>query len=627
MTVLPGAAQLAAVAGKLVLPHIDYLSVLPIMVMLGGAVVILGWSSLLRRPMDVGWVTSLTVLTASVALALSLFQWAAVLAHGAHTHIDGAIVQDGFSAFISVLVSCVVFAAASIADGWLRREGIEGPEFHVLMLLSGAGAMTMGVANDLIVVFLGLELLSIPLYVLAALNARRAESGEAALKYFVLGGFSSAIFVYGIALVYGATGTTDLPQIADYLARNVLLHDGLLLAGLALLLVGFGFKIAAVPFHLWTPDVYQGSPSPATGFMAAVAKVGGFAALLRVFVSSFHLLQDDWRPPVWVLACITLVLGAVVALWQRDIKRMLAYSAINQAGFILLGLQAASDRGVAASLYYLFVYSFMVVGTFGVVSVIGGRGDRRHSLEAYRGLGARQPWLAGALAILLLSQAGVPFTTGFIAKLEVISAAVHAGSADLAVVAMVSAAIAAFFYLRVAVLMYAPSGAGSERALEGIGLELAGADRADVPGSSLEAPVLVARGEVGALGLPGSGGVAVGSGAGGSGSASGTGFPGAGSGAGLPGSSAGTGGPRSSAGAGGSGAAAGTGGSGSASGAGVLGAAAGTGSSGVPEGIDETIPAGVAFGVGLCVAVTVVFGIWPETLTSFAQHATLLLRP
>src|SRR5579872_5332727 len=244
------------------------------------------------------------------------------------------------------------------------REEIEGPEFHVLMLVSASGAVIMGSANDLIVIFLGLEILSIALYVLAAFNARRPESGEAGLKYFILGGFSSAVFVYGIALTYGATGTTNLPQIADYLARNVLLHDGLLLAGMALLLVGFGFKVAAVPFHLWTPDVYQGAPSPVTGFMGAIAKAGGFAALLRVFVSSFGVLRTDWQPVVWVMAAVTLLLGAVVALAQRDIKRMLAYSSINHAGFILLGLQAATARGVEGALYYLFVYTFMVIGSF-----------------------------------------------------------------------------------------------------------------------------------------------------------------------------------------------------------------------------------------------------------------------
>jgi NADH-quinone oxidoreductase subunit N len=316
--------------------------------------------------------------------------------------------------------------------------------------------MIMGAANDLIVVFLGLEIMSISLYVLAAMNARRAESGEAALKYFILGAFSSAVFLYGVALVYGATGTSNLPQIADFVARNVMLHNGLLLAGMALLLAGFGFKVAAVPFHLWTPDVYQGAPSPITGFMAAVAKVGGFAALLRVFVSSFGILRSDWQPVVWVLAAITLVLGAAVALVQRDIKRMLAYSSINHAGFVLVGLQAATARGVEGSLYYLFVYMVMVIGSFAVVTVVGGPGDRLHDLDRYRALARGRPWLAGSLAVLLMAQAGVPFTTGFLAKLEIISASVGARSTPLAVVAMVSAAIAAFFYLRVILVMYAP---------------------------------------------------------------------------------------------------------------------------------------------------------------------------
>jgi NADH-quinone oxidoreductase subunit N len=448
-------------APTLVLPKIAYLSILPILVMFGGAVIILAGSSLVRRSMDLTWSTSIAVLTASVSLTLALFQWFDVRNHGPHVAIGSAVVQDGFSAMITILVSCAVFVSALVGDGWLRREGQTGPEFHVLLLLSASGAMVMGAANDLIVVFLGLEILSIALYVLAAFNSRRNQSGEAALKYFVLGSFSSAVFLYGIALVYGATGTTDLPQIADFLARNVLLHNGMLLGGLALLLVGFGFKVAAVPFHLWTPDVYDGSPSPVTGFMAAVAKAGGFAALLRVFVSSFGLLRDDWRPAVWAIAAATLLLGAIVALVQRNIKRMLAYSSINHAGFILLGLQAATNRGVEAALYYLFVYAFMVIGSFAVVGIVSGRGDGAHDLDRYRNLAARQPWLAGSLAILLMAQAGIPFTTGFLAKLEVVSASVDAGSTALAVIAMVSAAIAAFFYLRVVVLMYAPASAST----------------------------------------------------------------------------------------------------------------------------------------------------------------------
>ena len=272
-----------------------------------------------------------------------------------------------------------------MADGYLRREGVDGAEFHVLALVSASGAMLMGQANDLVIVFLGLEILSLALYVLAAFNHRRSASAEAALKYFILGGFSSAIFVYGIALVYGATGSTNLAQIADYLAHNVVASDGLLLAGMALLIVGFAFKIAAVPFHMWTPDVYQGAPSPVVGFMAAVAKVGGFAAFLRVFISSFGLLRADWQPVIYVIAIASLLVGAVLALVQRDVKRMLAYSSINHAGFVLLGLQAASAAGVSSALYYLFAYTFMVIGSFAVVTVVGGPGDGNHDITAYRG--------------------------------------------------------------------------------------------------------------------------------------------------------------------------------------------------------------------------------------------------
>ena len=310
--------------------------------------------------------------------------------------------------------------------------------------------------------------MSIALYVLAAFNHKRAESGEAALKYFVLGAFSSAVFVYGIALVYGATGSTNLPQMADYLSRNVVASNGVLLAGLALLLVGFGFKIAAVPFHMWSPDVYQGSPSPITGFMASVVKVGAFAALLRVFVSSFGLVRTDWQPIIWALAILSLIVGAVVALMQRDVKRMMAYSSINHAGFILLGVEAATTRGVSSALYYIFTYMFLVIGSFAVITVMARDGDTGHQISDYRGLAKRQPVLALAFAVLLLGQAGIPFTTGFLAKFGVVGASVDAHAYVLAAVAMVTAAIAAFFYLRVAVAMYSPVGAVGD-SVEGVG--------------------------------------------------------------------------------------------------------------------------------------------------------------
>ncbi len=439
-------------------PAIRYLTILPVIVMLGGAIVVLATTSLVKRPLRLRVATAMTVVISLSAFGLAWWQWADVMSRGASTSIDHAVVEDGFSVLITVLVTSAMALSALVAEGYLAREGIDGAELHVLALVSASGAILMGQANDLIIVFLGLEILSIALYVLTAFNHKRAESGEGALKYFVLGGFSSAIFVYGIALTYGATGTTNLTQIAAFLSHNVLVHDGLLLAGMALLLVGFAFKVAAVPFHMWTPDVYQGAPTPVTGFMAAVAKAGGFAALLRVFVSSFGVLSSDWRPIVYAIAVATLVIGAGLAVVQRDIKRMLAYSSINHAGFVLLGLQAATARGVSASLYYLFAYVFMVIGSFAVVTVIGGPGDRDHDIASYRGLARRQPLLAFVFALLLLAQAGVPFTTGFLTKFQVIIASVDAHSVPLAVIAMVSAAIAAFFYLRVALLMYAPDG-------------------------------------------------------------------------------------------------------------------------------------------------------------------------
>ncbi len=451
-------ALYASTAPTIHVPHVDYLSILPMLIMLGGAVTLMLVSSLLRRVMGASAGTLVAVTVSVAALVAALFQWDHVATHGPSVTIAGAIAYDGFAVFIQVTVAITMLLTALVADGYLKREGIDGPEFHVLAMVSASGAMMMGAANDLIVVFLGLEILSIALYVLAAFNHKRAESGEAALKYFVLGGFSSAVFVYGIALTYGATGTTNLPQIADYLSRNVIVHNGVLLAGLALLLVGFGFKIAAVPFHMWSPDVYEGSPSPVSGFMAAVAKAGAFAALLRVFVTSFPTVRADWEPIVWVLACLSLVLGAVVALTQRDVKRMMAYSSVNHVGFILLGVEACSARGVSASLYYVFTYLFLVIGSFAVITVVAGQGDTRSSITDYRGLAKRQPLLALSFAVLLLGQAGAPFTTGFLAKLGVIEASVSNQGYTLAVVAMLSGAVAAFFYLRLAVTMFSPVG-------------------------------------------------------------------------------------------------------------------------------------------------------------------------
>ncbi len=445
-------AQLEPVAT----PGIDWFAISPLLVLVGAALFLLTAAALTTTTPPKGFYALFTVVSAVVAIACSALLWERVTdpTEGAFAAIAGAVTIDGFSVFFAVVISVAIALGALSADDYLRREGLDGPELYVLMLLSGAGGVVMAMANDLIVVFLGLETLSIALYVMAGFHLRRLESQESAIKYFVLGSFSSAFLLYGIALVYGATGSTNFSQIARFLSGNVLIANGLLFAGFALLLVGLGFKVAAAPFHVWTPDVYQGAPTPVTGFMASASKAAGFAALLRVFMSTFELYRVDWRPIMWVLAVLTLVVGSFLAIVQNDVKRMLAYSSISHAGFVLVGVQAASDRGVAGALFYLLAYTFMVVGSFGVVALVGGRGDAAHDLSSYRALSARRPVLALVFTVLLLAQAGVPLTSGFLAKFYVIGAAVESNSYALALVAMVSAVVSAFVYLRITVAMY-----------------------------------------------------------------------------------------------------------------------------------------------------------------------------
>ncbi len=449
-------AQTDGAAGTtpLVMPKVDWTAVAPGTILVTGALILLTVSALARHTK---WIRGVYVWGSLGTIAVAAFgawrQWIRIRT-GSFTAIADAVNVDGFSVFVTISICCALALAVLIVDGYLKREELEGPEIYVLMLLSASGGVIMGSANDLIVLFIGLEILSIALYVLAGSHLRRAESQEAALKYLVLGGFSSAVFLYGAALTYGATGTTNFGQISDYLANNIVLKNGLLTAGLGMLLVGMAFKIAAVPFHLWTPDVYQGSPSPVTGFMAASAKAAGFAALLRVMLVPLGSRTLDWRPIVWVLAILTMVIGSILAVVQTDIKRTLAYSSISHAGFILIGLQAANSEGLSGSLFYLLTYTFVVLGTFAIVTVIGRRGDAGHEIDAYKGLGERSPVLAIALTLFLLAQAGIPMTSGFIAKFGVIRAAVGVKSYAIAIVAMLASVISGFVYLRLIVNMY-----------------------------------------------------------------------------------------------------------------------------------------------------------------------------
>lgn len=433
---------------------VAYRSILPVIIFTVGALVLLAVSAVLSKRSRPGLYPFLTAVIGALSLVASVWEWYDIGSGSGTVKIGGQIFYDRFSALFLILISAATILGALTADSYLRREGLDGVEAYVLMLMAGTGAMLMAESGSLIMLFLGLEIMSIALYVMAAYHRRRAQSGEAGLKYFILGSFSSALFLYGIALVYGATGSTEFVLIGDYLTKNVLANDGILLGGMALLIVGLGFKVAAVPFHYWTPDVYQGSPTPFTGYMAAVAKAAGFAGLLRILTESLITQQSVWRPIIWLMAVLTLIVGSVVAIAQKDLKRMLAYSSISQAGYILVGLQAASKTGTSGALFYLFTYSFIVIGTFAVLQVIQGQGEARNDLASVRGLGRRQPLLAAAMLILLLAQAGVPFTSGFLAKFYVIQASVDRGQYWLATIAMLAAAVAAFFYLRVALLMY-----------------------------------------------------------------------------------------------------------------------------------------------------------------------------
>jgi NADH-quinone oxidoreductase subunit N len=418
------------------IPSIHYLAILPVLILFAGSLALLLATALVRSKVTTLLATSVTVAASLGALAATFVQWSYIAHHGATSTVAHAIVLDGFSVVATGVIALSLLMSAFVAHDWALREHVQGAEFQILALASTAGAVLMTQANDLVVIFIGL-------YVLVGFDRQRATSSEAALKDFLLGGFASAIFIYGAALVYGATGSTNLSSISYFLGSNVLLRPGLLYAGGALLLVGFGFKVAAVPFHLWSPDVYQGAPTPVTGYMASIVKVGAFAALVRVLISALGTQLDTWRPILWVLIIITTLVGASVALVQRNAKRMLAYSSINHAGFMLLGIWAGTVRGTAATLFYVMTYAPIVVATFAIVTLVGGPGDERHSIDNYRGLARRQPWLGGALAVLLLSQLGAPLTTGFYAKFAVLASVVDAGS------------IAAFFYLRWTMALYA----------------------------------------------------------------------------------------------------------------------------------------------------------------------------
>jgi NADH-quinone oxidoreductase subunit N len=444
-------------------PEVGWFALSPMLTLLGGTLVLM-LAGALTPQWPKGLYAFATATIAGAAGVLAMVQWDDITDNGTDTLVGGVIAFDTLSMFMTITICIGVILVAMLSDDYLRHTPNDGPEIYALYLVAAIGGVVMASANDLIVLFLGLETLSLAMYVLAASNRRSNESAESGIKYFVLGGFSSAFFLYGIALVYGATGTTNISEMVAALQTGVdpFGNESLALAGIALLIVGLGFKVAAVPFHVWVPDVYQGAPTPVTSFMASVGKVAAFAAMLRVLVIALPFYRDDWRPIIWVLALASLLVGSVLAVVQDNVKRMLAYSSINHAGFILVGVEAAAHGageadpgpGMPSVVLYLILYSVLVIGSLAVVAVVSRNSGGDTSLASFLGLARRRPVLALAFTVFLLAQAGVPFTSGFVAKFGVIQAAVEVDSYAIAIVAMVSAVIAAFLYLRIMYTMW-----------------------------------------------------------------------------------------------------------------------------------------------------------------------------
>jgi NADH-quinone oxidoreductase subunit N len=366
----------------------------------------------------------------------------------------GMIAVDTFRIFANFVFLLAAALFVLISTRYLDEERLRLGELYVLILFATVGMMVFAGARDLIVMFIGLELMSLPIYVLTGINRRDPRSAEGALKYFLLGAFSSAFFLFGIALAYGGAGSTNVEEIARAIGVDGIGASSLLVVATALLAVGFGFKAAVVPFHMWTPDAYEGAPAPVTAFMAAGVKAAAFAGFIRVFMTAFPGLYASWDAIAIWLAVLTMATANLIALVQGNVKRMLAYSSIAHAGYLLVALAAASMLGAASFLFYAVVYTLMTMGAFAVMMVVARRGEERLDLEAYSGLGWRHPLLGVVMTIFLLSLAGFPFTGGFIGKVFILSAAVERGLVVLAVVLVMASLISYYYYLRIAWYMW-----------------------------------------------------------------------------------------------------------------------------------------------------------------------------
>jgi NADH-quinone oxidoreductase subunit N len=389
---------------------------------------------------------------------------------------SGMLMADGFAAFFRVLVISVGILTVLASYRYLSREGVETGEYFALLLFSVVGQCVMVTANELIMIFIGLEISSIATYVLAGYLRDDPRGNEASLKYFLLGSFATAFLLYGIAWIYGITGSTSLVAIRSVISSRALAPSPVLVGlSAALIFVGLGFKVSGAPFQMWAPDVYQGAPAPVTAFMSAGPKAAAFAVFLRIFMTAFEPIGAGWEPLVWLSALLSMTIGNFAALTQCNIKRLLAYSSIAHAGYVLVAVAARSDTGAAAAMFYLAAYALMNVGAFAVVSHLAGKGEKSVGVDDFAGLALRQPFTAAVLTIFLLSLIGVPLTGGFFGKFYIFKAALQSNLVWLTILGLLNSAVAAYYYLRILVVMYMrePDAAATQVEPLGLGMRTA----------------------------------------------------------------------------------------------------------------------------------------------------------
>ena len=379
---------------------------------------------------------------------------ASVLLWDRNTESFGVVSGDNFGLFVNLVLVAVGILTIIFSTQTVQRDGVPAGEYYAMVLFAIAGMMLMAQATDLLVIFLALETMSIAVYILTGIRRDLQQSTEAAFKYFLLGAFASSFFLYGIAFLYGTTGTTNIDEMSTRIAAQSMSGNPMILLGIGLLIVGFGFKIAAVPFHMWSPDAYEGAPAVITGFMSTGVKAAAVAAFVRVFLKGLDPMIADWAPILWWIAALTMIVGTVVGVAQTSLKRMLAYSSIAHGGYLLAGLVAGNEVGKAAILFYLAAYALTNLGAFGVIALLGNRERANDDLRDYAGLWHSHPGLASLMTFFLLSLGGFPPTAGFIAKWYIFSAAIGSGYYGLAIIGVLSSVVSVFFYLRIVVMMY-----------------------------------------------------------------------------------------------------------------------------------------------------------------------------